>query len=1237
MNKHRIAIYIFIFYILFFCKSICCKEFYLNDKNRETDFIYPSIFDSPIKEEEYKEDDFHDKVINKNISIGRSQREFLHESEVYIFNFVNNTYESDLLINFYPLDCKIKIAALNDAENDIIIQTISNYEYDAFSILIKEDKINSSYIKIKPLINILKENNKKRAYHLVINSFYKDNSQLELKEKEPTLIYFDSSLETIKLSYRYNTEPVVFSFFIKERAKFEAKIMNDEDTKRIIAYKDNIIVNPNTISNDNDSIYLTIDKKDKKNSTLIVRVSGNSIYPYYLQKNILNLGFMPINISFHYYYMEVFKGERLEIMANSKINGGFLMGTFITKEYANEVDILNGKNYYYFINAKQYSYFTYNTFTKCLDVISYQLENCQNGCYLLITYYTQKIYLKNIDGIEYSLLTRIWEQEEIKPQIVNIPLNEYIFGTPSYYYNNYHYYSLYIPEGDNITIEFQGRNVQGFLKHGIIKINPFLGNAFYFKPNSSDFDLEDEKLIITIDKRSLNIQNLENQYISFVFFTIDNFYNTLKNYYYIRIIQDNSNNHIIYPLDTNKANICRATSIGTTNVCYFLMKNDYNEFNYNFIIHAYGKDEANYKVWSINDKDADYYSIDLKNITKYESQTKNKGLSPISFKSDTKFILIEIESNFPEILNVFFNFNNELIPFPSLDIYSYQIFYLKDKTQIDYTLDYFNPYYSNLYALVMNNTSGEGHIYFNNLSEKKIYISNENILSFSISNDFQNFHIFSEIDLLFYLKIKNKLFNEASEELYYGSGMNKQREIKAYYIKDINGKGIDINFNLEYDIDISYYYYFIINGHSLSFDTIKYINKDYINNNLVGKLYYEGFRSFFDPKVKSGLIFFDEQENEIDKKDNYFLFFYYFSDKGYHPIDYDISSEIFIESKNSEKILIKNKYIRGCFNLLKNDTIQYNTYIIQIQKEEEKMNKTYLLEFSSNFEDIEVVTDSFKYDKQRINMGVQQFLISGKEFTADKKYSFKIKVNKSNLINYNYKIPLDYANYIIKFSDYEMEDHQDFFMEKKLQLNIIRNKSKDSIIYNFTINLDKTYTNINNYNYSYFFTIIGKKNLFDGELLNTTAIITYNLYNLYYVPFLNVYETNEINRDYSFLAQLDASDDYFIQIFVIINASNGEESYYSTCIDLTEDKKDDKLEENNRTLKIVIIAISSVFGVFLLLFIFIIIKFTKKNKNLKTKIEAISFSSGIEADSLDKACNNDSESKKDEDYDNTFI
>ena len=569
----------------------------------------------------------------------------------------------------------------------------------------------------------------------------------------------------------------------------------------------------------------------------------------------------------------------------------------------------------------------------------------------------------------------------------------YIYCYLNFYINNYHYYSLFIPEGDKIIIEFQGRNVQGFLKHGIIKINPFLGNAFYIKPDSPDSDLEDEKLIITIDKSSLNIP-LENQYISFVFCIFENSLASLKNYYYFRIIQDNYNNHIIYPLDTNKANICRTTSIGTTNVCYFLLKNDYKELYYNYSLFAYGLDEVDYDVWYINDKITNYYSINISSIIKnYEKEHKEKGYFKVPIKNNTKFILIEIKSKYIETLNVHFNFDGEFIPSPSIDIYSYQIFYLKDKIKKDY---YFNLDFPGQYIIFMNNTSGEGDIYLNqsyNEIDKKIYISNDKVFSYTISKEIRSIHIFSENDLFFLLKIKNKMDNKVSQELNYGTNIIIQKEMNAYYVKDLDDKGLDIHFNLDYDSDLleSYYHHYLeIEGYYLPFDDFKYITKDNLLNIFYSKPLYKDFYKIVDLNTNNGLIVFDKDtsENQSDKNDNYFLFFLDFYDEDEAPIDIEISSEIFVESR-FEKILEKNKYFRGYFNLLNNNIIQNITYIIQISKEKNINNKIYILEFSSNFKYIEIIfNDDFNYYDKRINGGVQQFFISGEKLLKEKNYYF---------------------------------------------------------------------------------------------------------------------------------------------------------------------------------------------------------------------------------------------------------
>ena len=518
------------------------------------------------------------------------------------------------------------------------------------------------------------------------------------------------------------------------------------------------------------------------------------------------------------------------------------------------------------------------------------------------------------------------------------------------------------------------------------------------------------------------------------------------------------------------------------------------------------------------------------------------------------------------------------------------------------------------------------------------------VLSFTISEKIQSIHIISKKNLFFCLKLKNKIYSDISDELNYGSNIIDQTGIKAFYIKDIYDEGLDINFYLEFE-NITYYYAFSLVGYEFHSDEIKYINQDYLYNlyNLYLKEQYKGCKYIYDSRAKSGLITFDNNsENKLNIKDKYYLFYYFFADINSNTFqNSSINSEINIESKNSVKVLKINKYIRGYFDLLNNNT-QNITYYIQINAGKENMNKTFILEFSTNCKDVKLIfNDDFDYYKKRIFGGVKQYFISGEKLIDNKYYYFNVQVNNSNAINK--KKSLDMANYIIKFNEYKNEKYQNCDLKEELQFHfeVKSNTNEDLKNYYFTISLDESNKNSNqSYKYHYFFTFIPKKFLFDNELLNTTAIIIYN--DIKFKPLLHDFKTNEPKKEYSFSYDLDSNEDHFMQIFIKIKGLDGsnetekEESYYSTFVDLTEEKED-ILKKTNKILTIVVITLLSLLLVLILLFIFFIIKFKRKNKNLKEKVEAISFSTGIEAESLDKASNNNFNSKKDEDYDNTFI
>ena len=258
--------------------------------------------------------------------------------------------------------------------------------------------------------------------------------------------------------------------------------------ERIINYKENIIIKPEKYY----SYYIIriSPVEDKINSTMIVKIYQGNTSPFYLQRNQLNLGFIRKNIDNYYYYMEIFKGEEGEIMIFNKKKNGVLLSN-ITKI---SVDGLN----YIMLNIDEFpkynesnvlsnNFSEFNIYNQKLSFTSSDTEKCETGCFLLISYYSRISQFLEINGTEFSILSRIWNKEELKSQLINIPLNEYIFGYLDKTTVNIHYYSVFIPnETDTIYIEIHGMNILGYYQEGIVEINTqkITGNSKNYLKNA---------------------------------------------------------------------------------------------------------------------------------------------------------------------------------------------------------------------------------------------------------------------------------------------------------------------------------------------------------------------------------------------------------------------------------------------------------------------------------------------------------------------------------------------------------------------------------------------------------------------------------------------------------------------------------------------------------------------------------------------------------------------------------
>ena len=445
---------------------------------------------------------------------------------------------------------------------------------------------------------------------------------------------------------------------------------------------------------------------------------------------------------------------------------------------------------------------------------------------------------------------------------------------------------------------------------------------------------------------------------------------------------------------------------------------------------------------------------------------------------------------------------------------------------------------------------------------------------------------------------------------------------------------MDINFFFKFnDINIDKSEIGIA-GYIVNYDFMKYFDDyDFFEEYL--EYYSPRIEGKYDPCTKSALISFDNSasKEESYKEDIYYLFKF---SPGIYMSKFSV--EIFIDSKKeSHSNLPKNKYIRGSFNI-KNKEIQTKTFSIEFnEKYNFNLNDTYILEFSSNLEDIKpIFNKEFNYTTKRNIGGVDYYYFPAENLYSEYKYNFTIQFN--NTIDNDKIESIDIfrylANYIIKFYKEENNQNLDFLTDKSFDKTIISRNSKNLTNYNFTIKPKNVIMNLNySFNYSYYIRLYSKESIFQPQILKSTAFI----FTIYYG--IEEYKTDNPNEEIKFsFGYFGDNKDYYFCVFIKVNAKANEEKYFSINFELPrveENQETGKYENNKKPLIILSIIFGSIIIIILIISIVVCIRFKKKNKNLKEQVQAISFSRGIDEDNIKKM--NNKISKEDEDYENTFI
>ena len=493
------------------------------------------------------------------------------------------------------------------------------------------------------------------------------------------------------------------------------------------------------------------------------------------------------------------------------------------------------------------------------------------------------------------------------------------------------------------------------------------------------------------------------------------------------------------------------------------------------------------------------------------------------------------------------------------------------------------------------------------------------------------YRIEGSAELLFVIKLEYIMRNKGIIEIKSGETRSQIMEsgnFPLYYyfkIKNTDYINLDVNLRLNSYDDSVMKNNFKIKGHLLDENGIKRkINGEYmeLNNSINGT---------YSNKFKVGLI-------EVNQNNSFYNYSYLLIE----IINLDttiINSNLLVElvvKEYYEEIYFMplDQYIIETFDDKNGLIRKENKYHIYVNQ---RVNHQIWIEMSREYNDIELI---FTNDTHPNGFNCSDFNCSIKIMTGFKKYVI-YHIDTDNIYFKVINPHNRHANYMIRYYYGE----EDLGYNYSLNSNPIKNyidRNDDNITLSLTFDpIDILYFNntpveVNTSIYFYISALLYKKNETSEELINTTSLLherfasfedqvihPYNYRNPKKIQL--TFKNIPIKENYIYDLQIQAN------VFIPTNIFNEEFLIFTKEVDLT----DIKLEEEEDYLWYVL---GPILGfIFLLLIAFFVIKYIRLNRSnlfLRERIKSIAYSSDIKKNVLAKE---GEESKKDSDYETTFI
>ena len=1152
-------------------------------------------------------------VYSSNITINKDVETFLldYQNE-HSLNFENEA-QCDRIVMIHSINCIIGLSMNLDSSSIILSQNND----DNFALKINNENSKELLINISPLKYIKNEEDlekyKFKKCPIVITNICSE-FDYSINLNDTANIYFDNNFKEVNLSYIVNEpdldSPIALSLTFNLKSDFEVKILSENGNfSENISNSTNIFFEKDFRQNKNFTI--NIKYIDNENQVFMnIKIIKNTSISI-LEQNNLNYGFITSDIEYQYYYMEVSKGQEGEIMLHNKRNKGILIGKLVDKD--DKIDI-NDINIYPKYENDSNLLFGFNQHNLKLNFSYNDTKICNNSCYMLISYF-KEIPEGTIEriGYEYTILTRVWDYLEYNPQIINIPFNEYILGSFEYGSITHHYYSIFIPnDTEKIVIQLEGNYLVLFIGEGNMKLNTIKNLK-----NVKKIDILNNQNVFEITNKDLNF-DFRNKYISLSIRSKD-YFEDIFSFYYFRIFYLKQNDILYYPIDSNLGNLClpeKELESDKYYYCNFILKNNYNDFSSNFSIAGANHIEfflINYSKVYKNNTMTDLKYVEFKYT--YDKGGKENDVSHFLFK-------FRFDNNkIKNIISAFCDKFTNIFP----QIYSSQMYYLYNSTKV------FNFSLVHDYTFLYKFIGGwQGSMDLNFQKFREIVTSRNfrgKPIALQISPETKNMTFWVNKrnlikDYIFYIKLNYNMRNKGAEEIISGetrSEIISNGYFPIYYYLNLNKK-------TEVNVDINIY---DVSNLSNDFEIKGYIlNQDSITRKIRGENILlteeDAINGLYFPSYKMGLL----QINKKTINEDYILIS--ILHKGMPLINdtYFLVETITNEHLDDIYFMPINQYILDSFDINETSSRKENKYYLDFNDKYNSntgKNNSILIEFSPNYNDLELTFEgNLTIKKNNVN-GFQKYRILDSP-------SGNIYFNITNNNNINN------ASYMIRYY-YSEENLEDIYIvdlnyEKKVlssddnNINIsLRFKSIDVQVNGSSLDPKKSriYFDINA-------DLFPKQNL-KGEILNTSSII-------YKEPLYSAETSYEFGSKnyYNFtFTNISRKDNFVYEVRLKINSVIEDNIFdeeflaYTFELDLTDIEKDDN-KTNIWTILIPIIVVI-LLAIISLIFLFIYRKLKKDNTQLKEKVLSKGYTSGLVENVLTK----EEKSRKDQDYETTFM